>query len=94
MIEPTGDHVMVEVIETEQITPGGIFIPDPIKDLKDKQQIRGVLTAIGPLAWRDQELPWAELGEVVYFGKFAGVFLEDGSRILRDDEIYAREKAE
>jgi len=94
MIEPTGDHVMVEVIETEQVTSGGIYIPDPIKDLKDKQQIRGTLTKIGPLAWRDQEEAWAEVGEVVYFGKFAGVFLENGQRVLRDDEIYAREKAE
>lgn len=96
-IEPLGHRVLVKPILTDRKTEGGIIIPEPTANKEDKAQIKSIVVAYGPTAWKAEGLggtPWARTGETVIIGKFAGVFLKgkdgDNYRIVNDDELQAR----
>lgn len=96
-IKPLGHRVLVRAIITERMTTGGIVIPEPVAEKNDKSQIKAIVIDYGPTAWKAQGLgdePWANAGDVVIIGKFAGVLLQgkDGVqyRIVNDDELQAR----
>lgn len=96
-IEPLGHRVLLKPILTERVTEGGIVIPEVSAEKEDKAQIRAVVVAYGPTAWKAEGLggvPWARTGEKVVIGKYAGVFLKgkDGVnyRVVNDDELQAK----
>ena len=86
---PIDDRVVIEVMEAEERTPGGIVLPDTAKE---KPQ-RGKVTAVGPgrLGKEGKRLaPSVKKGDVVMFGKYAGSDVEvEGKefKILRESEI-------
>jgi chaperonin GroES len=71
-LQPLGDRLIVEALEEEQTTVGGIVLPDTAQE---KPQ-RGTVLAVGPGA-RNQEtgdripLDVAE-GDVVVYSKYGG----------------------
>ena len=68
---PLGDRVAVELVEQEEKTAGGIFIPDTAKE----KPSQGIVVAVGSGA-RDEKgnLVPVELkvGQKILFGKWAG----------------------
>jgi len=91
-LRPLDDRVVVEPVEAEEVTAGGIVLPDTAKE---KPQ-RGVVLAIGPRKLLDSgergELSVA-VGDEVIYGKYAGSDIEmDGRdlKILRESDILAR----
>ena len=91
-LRPLDDRVVVEPVEAEEVTAGGIVLPDTAKE---KPQ-RGVVLAIGPGKLLDSgergELSVA-VGDEVIYGKYAGSDIEmDGRdlKILRESDILAR----
>src|SRR5207237_10915669 len=90
-LQPLGDRLIVEVLEEEEVTIGGIVLPDTAKE---KPQ-RGKVLAVGPGA-RDengQHVPMdvAE-GDEVIFSKYGGTEIRvgtDESLILRGSEVLA-----
>lgn len=65
---PQGNNVLIYRIPSEDISAGGIIIPDEHKEPKPM----GVLIGAG-LAARDvMESSLIELGDIVWFGRFAG----------------------
>ena len=44
MIKPLGDKVVVEPVEGEDMSPGGIILPDTAK----KKPQEGIVVAVGP----------------------------------------------
>jgi len=70
-LKPLGDRVVIEPLEQEEITPGGIVLPETAKE---KPQ-RGKILAAGPGA-RDEEgkrIPMeVKVGDTVLFAKYAG----------------------
>jgi chaperonin GroES len=90
-LKPLGDRVVVEPIEQEEITAGGIVLPETAKE---KPQ-RGLVVAVGP-GTRDDEGDRIELdvkvGDTVLFAKYAGTeFKLDGKKllILRESDLLA-----
>jgi chaperonin GroES len=90
-LKPLGDRVVVEPIEQEEITAGGIVLPETAKE---KPQ-RGTVIAAGPGA-RDDEGKHVALdvqaGDIVLFAKYAGTeFKVDGKKllILRENDLLA-----
>ncbi len=88
-IKPLGDRVVVEPIEQEEITAGGIVLPD---SAKEKPQQGNVLAA-GPGA-RDEDgkriAMDVKVGDRVLYAKYAGTELKlDGKKllILRESDI-------
>jgi chaperonin GroES len=91
-IRPLDDRVVVEPIEAEETTAGGIVLPDTAKE---KPQ-RGVVVAVGPGRLLDNgergELSVA-VGDEVIYGKYGGSDIEingDEVKILRESDILAK----
>ena len=91
-LRPLDDRVVVEPLEAEEVTTGGIVLPDTAKE---KPQ-RGVVLAVGPGKLLDSgergELSGAVNDEGI-FGKYAGSDIEvDGRevKVLRESEILAK----
>ncbi len=88
-LKPLDDRIVVEPVEAEEVTAGGIVLPDAAQE---KPQ-RGTVLAVGPGKLLDSgergELSVA-LGDVVIYGKYAGSDIEvDGRevKILRESDI-------
>ena len=90
-LKPLGNRVVVEPIEQEEITAGGIVLPETAKE---KPQ-RGKVLAAGPGDRNDKgervDMDVAE-GDTVLFAKYAGTeFKMDGKKllILRESDLLA-----
>ena len=90
-IRPLQDRVLVERIDEEGTTTGGIIIPD---SAKEKPQ-DGLVMAVGPGKTLDSgeiTKPDVKKGDRVLFSKYAGTDVNvDGNEhtILREDDILA-----
>jgi chaperonin GroES len=91
-VRPLDDRVVVESLEAEEKTAGGILLPDTAKQ---KPQ-RGRVLAVGPGKLRDdgKRSPVAVLrGDEVLFGRYSGNDIEvDGKelKIMRESDILAK----
>jgi chaperonin GroES len=91
-IRPLDDRVVVETLDAEEQTPGGILLPDTAKQ---KPQ-RGRVIAVGPGKLRDngERNPVAvAVGDEVLFGRYAGNDVEVNGKeikIMRENEILAK----
>lgn len=90
-LKPLGDRVVVEPIEQDEVTAGGIVLPETAKE-KPQQ---GKVIAAGPGA-RDEDGKHVALdvkvGDKVLFAKYAGTeFKLDGKKllILRESDLLA-----
>ena len=91
-IRPLDDRVVVEPSDAEEVTSGGIVLPD---SAQEKPQ-RGKVIAVGPGRLLDSgqrgELSVA-VGDEVIYGKFGGTDIEidgDDVKILRESDIFAK----
>jgi chaperonin GroES len=91
-VRPLDDRVVVEPVEAEQTTAGGIVLPD---SAKEKPQ-RGKVLAVGPGRLLDSgqrgELS-VSVGDEVIYGKYGGTDIEingDEVKILRESDILAK----
>lgn len=91
-LKPLDDRVVVEAMDAEERTSGGIVLPDTAKE---KPQ-RGKVVAVGPgrLLESGERCPVAVVvGDEVLFGKYGGTDIEvDGKevKILRESDILAK----
>ena len=91
-LNPLDDRVVIEPMEAEEVTAGGIVLPDAAKE---KPQ-RGTVVAVGPGRLLDSgdRCPVAvEVGDEVLYGKYGGTDIEvDGTeyKILRESDILAK----
>ena len=91
-IRPLDDRVVVEPLEAEEKTAGGILLPD---SAKEKPQ-RGKILAAGPGKLRDNGDRTAlsvKVGDEVLYGRYAGSDIkEDGTdlKVMREADILAK----
>lgn len=88
-IRPLADRVVVEPLEAETKTAGGIVIPDTAD--KDKP-IRGTVIAIGNGKFIDGKIQplQVKIGEKVLFGKYAGTNVKLAEKeylVMREEDI-------
>ena len=91
-IRPLDDRVVVQPMNAEETTAGGIVLPD---SAQEKPQ-RGTVVAVGPGKLLDSgergELS-VTVGDEVIFGKYGGTEIEvEGTdvKILRESDILAK----
>ena len=91
-IRPLDDRVVVEPVEAEETTAGGIVLPDSAKERPQ----RGKVVAVGPGRMLDSgqrgELS-VTVGDEVIYGKYGGTDIEingDDVKILREGDILAK----
>ncbi len=91
-LRPLDDRVVVEPKEAEEVTAGGIVLPD---SAKEKPQ-RGTIIAVGPgklLDSGERGTLSVSVGDEVIYGKYSGSEIEiDGRevKILRETDILAK----
>ena len=91
MIKPLADKVVIEPIEEEEKSPGGIIIPDTAKEKPHE----GVVLAVGPgrvLEDGSRSEMAVKKGDKVIYAKYGGTEITvDGKdlMILDQDSIYA-----
>jgi chaperonin GroES len=90
-IQPLDDRIVVEPVEAEERTAGGIVLPD---SAREKPQ-RGKVIAVGPGKLLDSgergEMS-VKLGDDVFYGKYAGTEIEINGKdvvILRESDVLA-----
>jgi chaperonin GroES len=91
-LQPLGDRLLVEVLEEDEVTVGGIVLPDTAKE---KPQ-RGRVLAAGPGA-RDEDGEYIKMdvaeGDEVIFSKYGGTEIRLGGDevlILRESDVLAK----
>ncbi|MBL7140459.1 MAG: co-chaperone GroES [Planctomycetes bacterium] len=90
-IEPLEDRVVVEPLEAEEVTKGGIVLPDTAKERPQE----GKVVAVGPgkmLETGERAKPAVKKGDTVVYAKYGGMEIEvDGKEylILRESDILA-----
>jgi chaperonin GroES len=91
-VRPLDDRVVVEPLEAEEKTAGGILLPDTAKQ---KPQ-RGRVVAVGPGKLLDDGKRAAlsvSKGDEVIYGRYSGTDIEVNRReikILRESDILAK----
>ncbi|MDR0611685.1 MAG: co-chaperone GroES [Planctomycetaceae bacterium] len=91
-LKPLDDRIVVQPVEAEEKTAGGLFLPDTAKE---KPQ-RGTVIAVGPgklLDSGDRAALSVAIGDEVIYGKYSGSDIEiDGQeiKILRESDVLAK----
>ncbi len=91
-LRPLDDRVVVEPVEAEERTAGGIVLPDTAKE---KPQ-RGTVLSIGPgklLDSGERGQLSVKIGDEVIYGKYSGTEIELNGKdvkILRETDILAK----
>jgi len=70
-LRPLHDRIVIQRLESEEVTAGGLIIPDTAKE----KPIKGKVLAVGPGARNDngQLTPMdIQVGDCVLFGKWSG----------------------
>jgi len=88
-IRPLGDRALVERLEADQRSPGGIVIPGTAKEKPQE----GIIRAIGP-GGKDKDgklIPMSvKVGDKIIFGKYSGSEVKLGGKeyvVVREDDI-------
>lgn len=90
-IQPLYDRVLIKRLENEQMSAGGIIIPDTAQE---KTQMGSVIAAGDGKLMNDGTVRALTVkpGQKVVFGKYAGTEIKVGNDefvVLREDELLA-----
>lgn len=90
-LKPLGNRVVVEPLEQEEVTAGGIYVPETAKE-KPQQ---GTVLSVGP-GDRDEDGDYiamdVKVGDKVLFAKYSGTEMKlDGKKllVLRESDLLA-----
>lgn len=85
-IKPLSDRVLIEPTAAEEVTMGGIIIPDSAKE----KPLKGTVKAVGQGSKGEEMI--LKVGDTVLYGKYAGTEIElDGTKYLmmRQSDVLA-----
>jgi len=91
-IEPLGDRVVIKPLPKEEVSKGGIVLPDTVKEKPQE----GEIVAVGPgkLSEEGQRMAMeVKVGDKVVYSKYAGTeFKLDDEEvvIMRESDILAK----
>lgn len=94
-VHPCGWRLLIRVPVIQEKSPGGIIIPDQVKDLERVMTMFGEVMELGPLAFTRGDMggfKWCCIGDLVLLNKYAGArIMIDGveHRLINDDEVQA-----
>jgi chaperonin GroES len=91
-IQPLADRVVVRPIEREEVTKGGIVLPDTAKEKPQEGEI--VAVGQGRLSEDGKRIPMdVKVGDIVVYAKYGGTEIKvdnDTLMILRESDILAK----
>ncbi|MBI4789437.1 MAG: co-chaperone GroES [Chloroflexi bacterium] len=91
-LKPLADRVIVEALDKEEVTPGGILLPETAKEKPQE----GRVVAVGPGRWDEDGKKRVEMDvavdDVVIFAKYSGTEIKLDEKkylILSEKDILA-----
>ena len=82
MIKPLGDRIVVKVIEDNEQTSGGIFIPDSAKEKPQKGEI--IAVGLGKINDKGEREPMdVKVGDIVLYAKYSGTDVKLGDDVYK-----------
>lgn len=92
-MQPLGDRVLVQPIAEDNVSAGGVVIPDSVRELPQ----RGLVLSVGPgprdKAGNHLDMDLAE-GDEVYYSKYGGTEIKqafgEDMLILREQDVLAK----
>lgn len=91
-IKPLDDRIVIERLEAEEKTPGGIVLPDTAKEKPQKGKV--VAVGEGKLLESGKRAPISvKKGDLVFFGRYAGTEVTvDGKEylIMKESDLLAK----
>lgn len=98
-LKPLGRAVLVKPYEVEELSSGGIILPDMVRNKDQLAEQRAVVVEVGEAAWEDEKTPRAQSGDKIIYSKYAGyvaIGTADGEkyRVINDRDIFIRITAE
>jgi len=91
-LQPLGDRVVVRPIAKEDVTKGGIVLPDTVKEKPQE----GKVIAVGPGRLTDEGkriVMDVKVGDTVLYAKYGGTEIKEDDEeliILRESDILAK----
>ncbi|MFC1978831.1 co-chaperone GroES [Chloroflexota bacterium] len=89
-LEPLGDRIVVKPTAKEEVTKGGIVLPDTAKEKPQE----GEVVAVGPMTEEGKRIALdVKKGDTVVYPRYSGTELKiDGEEylIMRESEILAK----
>jgi chaperonin GroES len=91
-LQPLGDRVVVKPLPKEEVTKGGIVLPDTAKEKPQE----GKVLAVGPGKMTDdgKRIPMdIKVGDTVIYAKYGGTDIKEDDEeliILRESDILAK----
>jgi chaperonin GroES len=84
--KPLGDRVLVKRIENEDVTAGGIIIPDAAKERAQTGKV--IAVGEGRVDAQGKIVPMhVKIGDKIYFGKYSGTEVGEDYLIIREEDI-------
>ena len=88
-VKPLGDKVLVELLEAEEVTKGGIVLPETAKE--KPQQAKVVSVGKGKVSDDGKVIaPEVKKDDIIIFGKYSGTELKLDDRnllMLKEEDI-------
>jgi chaperonin GroES len=90
-LKPTEDHLVVELIEANKVTKGGIVLPDGTRE----KCTRGLVIASGPgrqcdsLGGDNRISMQVRKGNEILFNDYTAMEVEDGIVVIRESDVIA-----
>ncbi|MEJ2740113.1 MAG: co-chaperone GroES [Dehalococcoidia bacterium] len=91
-LQPLGDRVVIKPLPQEEVTKGGIVLPDTVKEKPQE----GKVIAVGPGKVAEDGKRVAmevKVGDTVVYAKYAGTEIKEAGDeliILRESDILAK----
>ena len=88
-VRPLADRVLIQRVEAEEKTAGGILLPESAKE----KPMKGTVVAMGPgklLDNGERVIPSVKSGDTVVYSKYAGTEVEiknESHLIIRESEL-------
>jgi len=89
-IQPLADRIVVKVLEAEEVTRGGIVLPDTAKEKPQEAEV--IEVGKGKVSDGKVIPPEVKKGDKILFGKYTGTEITiDGKEylILKEEDILA-----
>ncbi len=91
-IKPLGDRIVVKALEAEEVSKGGIVLPDSAKEKPQEGKVLAVGQGKRSDAGDVQPLE-IKVGNRVLYGKYSGTEIStkegDDLLIMREDDVFA-----
>lgn len=93
-LQPLGDRILVKPLAREEVTRGGIVLPDTVKEKPQEGEV--IAVGAGKRSEKGEVIPMdLKVGDIVLYAKYGGTEIKlegEDYMILRESDVLAKRK--